>query len=80
MTDGIYIEDVIVIHDAAITEFGGETGLRDRGLLEATIAAPFQTFGGEELFPSILEKASRLAYGIIKTTRLLTEIKERQHL
>lgn len=26
----------------------------------------FQTFGGEELYPSMLEKASRLGYGLIK--------------
>ena len=38
----------------------------DEGLLDSAINAPFQTFGGEELYPSLLEKASRLGYGLIK--------------
>ena len=28
--------------------------------------APFQTFGGQELYPSLLDKAARLCYGLAK--------------
>ncbi|RRD48706.1 type II toxin-antitoxin system death-on-curing family toxin [Arachnia propionica] len=38
--------------------------LRDRGLLEAAVAAPFAGFGNQEAFPTLIEKAARLAYGI----------------
>ena len=38
--------------------------MRDGGLLESALAQPFQTFGGEELYPTIAQKAARYAYGI----------------
>ncbi|MFR6379632.1 MAG: Fic family protein [Evtepia sp.] len=30
------------------------------------LAAPFQSFGGVDVFPSLQQKAARLAYGLIK--------------
>ncbi|MDR0992595.1 MAG: type II toxin-antitoxin system death-on-curing family toxin [Ruminococcus sp.] len=57
---------LIRIHNSAIEEFGGDFGLRDDGLLEAALAAPLASFGGADLFPTVIEKAARLALGIIK--------------
>ena len=54
----------LAIHSAAISRFGGLDGVRDEGLLESTLAQPFQTFGGEELYPTLAQKAARYAYGI----------------
>lgn len=39
--------------------------MRDEGLLDSALNAPFQSFGGEDLYPGILEKASRLGYGLV---------------
>jgi death-on-curing protein len=39
--------------------------VRDRGLLEAAINQPRQTFGGADLYPGIFDKAAVLARGII---------------
>ena len=44
----------------------GLDGRRDEGLLVSAIHAPMQTFGGQELYPSTLEKAARLGYGLIR--------------
>lgn len=55
-----------LLHKNIIDEFGGDNGLRDEGLLEAALAAPLASFDGNDLFPSIIEKAARLAFGIIK--------------
>lgn len=63
---GITKDEVLAIHDASLERFGGLPGLRDEGLLESALAQPFQTFGGEELYPSLAEKAARYAYGIAK--------------
>ena len=41
-------------------------GIRDYGLLESAVFAPFQTFGGDELHPGIIDKAAQLAYGLAK--------------
>ncbi|MBP3815572.1 MAG: type II toxin-antitoxin system death-on-curing family toxin [Firmicutes bacterium] len=59
-------EQIISLHDALIKEHGGTNELRDEGLLDSAISTPYQTFGGVDLYPSIVEKAGRLGYGLIK--------------
>ena len=44
---------------------GGTIGIRENSLLESALDAPFQTFGGNELYPSIIEKAARLGFGLV---------------
>ena len=57
-------DDVILIHSRIIQTTGGIEGLRDRAGLEAAIAAPLQSFGGEDLFPSDIEKIARIGFGL----------------
>ena len=57
-------EDVILLHSRVIAATGGIDGLRDPSGLEAAIAAPLQSFGGQELFPTDVEKIARLGYGL----------------
>ena len=46
--------------------FGGLFGLeKDQGF-ESALGAVYQTFGGEELYPSIEEKAANLLYFVVK--------------
>ena len=59
-------EQLLSLHDELIAETGGDTGLRDEGLLESALNAPFQSFGNLQPFPSIQQKADRLGYGLIK--------------
>jgi death-on-curing family protein len=56
---------IIAIHNMLIADTGGIEGIRDETLLDSAIAAPFQTFGEQELLPSTQQKAARLGYGII---------------
>ena len=60
----VSVDDVIMIHSRIIQATGGIDGLRDRPGLEAAIAAPLQSFGGEDLFPTDVEKIVRLSYGL----------------
>lgn len=57
-------EDVIFIHRRIIQSTGGIDGLRDCAGLEAAIAAPLQSFAGQDFFPSDVEKIARLGYGL----------------
>ena len=57
-------DDLINIHNVVIRKSGGLDGLRDRAGLEAAVSAPFQSFGGEDLYKSDLEKTARLGYGL----------------
>ena len=59
-------KQIIAMHNELIAKTGGDTGLRDDGLLESALTAPFQPFGSVEPFPSIQQKAARLGYGLIK--------------
>ena len=57
-------KQVLALHSDLIREFGGTEGIRDEGLLESALAAPFQTFGGEPVYPSLQAKAARLGLGL----------------
>ena len=57
-------DDVILIHSRIIQTTGGIEGLRDRAGLEAAIASPLQSFGGEDLFPSDIEKIARIGFSL----------------
>lgn len=52
--------------------FRADPGIRrhrrdsDEGLLESALAAPFQTFGGEPVYPSLQAKAAQLGFGLIR--------------
>ncbi|MBK9304791.1 MAG: type II toxin-antitoxin system death-on-curing family toxin [bacterium] len=47
-----------MIHRRLIEGFGGEPGLRDRGLLESAVAMPQAAFGGVDLHVGLSEKAA----------------------
>ena len=55
-----------MLHSQLISETGGTDGIRDEGLLDSAISAPFQSFAGTEIYPSIQQKAARLGYGLVK--------------
>ena len=57
---------ILLMHEQLITQTGGSTGLRDEGMLDSALNAPFQTFGGEDVYPSLQQKATRLCFGLVK--------------
>lgn len=54
------------IYSQVMERSGGGVGIHDVGALGSAIAQPRMTFNGEELYPTIVEKASALAYSIIQ--------------
>ena len=58
-------EQILLLHEKIIAFSGGSTGVRDENLLLSAINSPYQTFGGEDLYPSLIEKAVRLGYNLI---------------
>ena len=59
-------QQILTLHEMLIEQSGGSPEIRDEGLLESALNAPFQSFGNTELYPSLLEKAARLGFGLIK--------------
>ena len=58
-------EQILTMHSELIAEFGGSDGLRDSSLFESALMAPYQTFGGQDLLPTLQHKAARLGFGLI---------------
>jgi death-on-curing protein len=59
-------DQVLMLHERLIEATGGSTGIRDERLLDSALCNPFQSFGGEELYPSVQAKASQLCFGLVK--------------
>ncbi len=59
-------EQILKMHSQLIRETGGSPGLRDEGLLGSALSAPFQSFSGEDAYPSLQQKAARLCFGLVK--------------
>lgn len=64
-------EQILMLHSQLMEQTGKATYVRDFTLLESAINAPFQAFGGEELYPTIQAKGTRLGYGLIKNHCML---------
>ena len=62
----IDIQEVLVIHDTLIVQFGGSNGIRDYNLLVSAINRPFTGTGDTEFYPTIHEKAAALIESIVK--------------
>ena len=59
------LREVLVLHERVAAVSGGGVGVRDLGLLDSAVAQPRQTFGGADLYPSIVEKAVALGFSLI---------------
>jgi len=57
-------EDVLNFHRELEQCFVIKPGIKDMGLIDSAVHAPFQTFSGEDLYPNIIDKAARLCYAI----------------
>jgi len=62
------MEDILKFHKLLASDEKLKTNsiIRDIGLLESAVNNPFQTFGGEDLYPTIFDKAAQLAFGLVK--------------
>ena len=59
-------EQIILLHKLIYDRFGGACGVRDEGLLDSALATPRQTFGGQDLYETDLDKFVQLAFGLIR--------------
>lgn len=64
-------EQILLLHTQLIEATGGSDGIRDANLLESALESPFQSYSGEELYPSIQAKAARLCYGLVKNHAMI---------
>ena len=60
------LKDVIAFHERLEEIFVVNHGIHDKGLLESAVHAPFQTFSGHDLYPTLFDKAAQLCFGLAK--------------
>lgn len=60
------LAEVIELHRRVVDQSGGASGLRDTGRLESAVAQPRITYGGRDLYPSLIEKAGALCFFLVQ--------------
>jgi death on curing protein len=59
------LEEVLEIHRRLLSQSGGMDGVLDLGAVESALAQPRMTFAGQELYPSLGEKAAALCFSLV---------------
>ncbi|MEB3293234.1 MAG: type II toxin-antitoxin system death-on-curing family toxin [Synechococcales bacterium] len=57
--------EVMAIHHRILQQSGGTQGLRDLGTLKSALAQPMMTFGGEDCYPTVIDKAAALGFSLV---------------
>jgi death-on-curing protein len=65
MIEYLTIEQVIELHDEMLKRYGGLPGIRDKNLLWSAIDAPKAAMFGQEMYPSVYEKAAAYLYHLV---------------
>ncbi len=60
------LEEVLEMHDAFIEKFGGLQGVRDLNLLLSAIEIPKTAMFGEDLYPTVYDKAAAYLFHIVQ--------------
>lgn len=58
------VQDIYELHRELEDAFVLSSGVRDKNLLASAVNTPFQTFMGNDLYPSLYDKAAQLCYGL----------------
>ena len=62
----ILLDDVLEFHRELTDKYTMESGIHDMNMLLSAINTPFQSFAGQDLYPTVFDKASRLCFGLAK--------------
>lgn len=61
----ISVKVALIIHEEALQDTGGASGVRDMGGLESALARPWGNFGGQEYYLTAEEKAAAILESIL---------------
>jgi death-on-curing protein len=60
------VEQILHLHELLTEQFGGARRIRERAALEAAVARPRMTFGGDDLYPDLAAKAAALMHSLVQ--------------
>ena len=58
--------EVLALHRRILAESGGRAGVRDLGAIASAISQPRLSVGGQDAYPTLLEKVAALGYSLIR--------------
>jgi death on curing protein len=58
--------EVLSLHADLVEASGGANGVRDLGRVQAALAQPIATFAGEDLYPTVVDKAAALGFALVQ--------------
>jgi death-on-curing protein len=64
-TSYLTLDIVLAIHEEMVERYGGSHGIRDIGLIQSAVARPQSSFGGEDLYQTIFDKAAALFHSLM---------------
>ena len=73
------LSEVLEVHRQVMAQSGGAEGLMHLPALESALAQPQMTFGGADLYPTLVDKAAALGYALIKNHPFLDGNKRTGH-
>jgi len=59
------LSEVLELHRRVIEQSGGANGVRDLAGVESAVVQPQMAFGGDELYPSLIDKAAALCFSLV---------------
>ncbi|OQW92449.1 MAG: death-on-curing protein [Beggiatoa sp. IS2] len=75
----LVLGEVFALYKQIMTQSGGALGIRDLNALESAIMQPRATFGSQDLYPTIVEKATTLGFSLIQNHPFLDGNKRTSH-
>src|SRR5262245_15978052 len=59
------LSEVLDLHQRVLAQSGGAAGVRDQNALDSAVVQPLMAFGGQDLYPTLVEKAAALAFSLV---------------
>ena len=56
------VAEIVELHRRVVMQSGGSEGIRDSNALYSAVGQPLQTFGGKDLYPTLIDKAAALGF------------------
>jgi len=71
--------EVLALHHRILAASGGRPGIRDLGAIASALSQPNVSAGGEDAYPTLLDKAAALGYSLIRNHGFLDGNKRVAH-
>ena len=71
--------EVLALHRRILAESGGRLGVRDLGAIASALSQPRVSVGGEDAYPTLVDKAAALGYSLIRNHGFLDGNKRLAH-